>query len=63
MDHRIAVLDLTIESLQRELSDTAATQRQCFRTLVGAMLVSSFCVMLAFISVSTHLASQGPTRS
>lgn len=48
MDHRIAMLDLTIDSLQRKLADAAATQRQCIHALVGAMVITSFCVLLAF---------------
>jgi hypothetical protein len=50
MDHRIAMLDLTIDSLQRELADAAATQRQCVLALVGAMVFGSFCMLLAFMS-------------
>jgi len=51
MDHRFAMLDLTIDSLQRELSHAAATQRQCVLALLGSMVISSFCVLLAFMSV------------
>jgi hypothetical protein len=51
MDHRIAMLDLTIDSLQRQLAEAEVTQRQCFRALVGAMVISSVCMLLAFVSV------------
>jgi hypothetical protein len=51
MYHRIAMLDLTIDSLQRELADAAATQRQCIHALVGAMFISGFCMLLAFMTV------------
>lgn len=51
MDHRIAMLDLTIDSLQRELADAEATQRQGFRSVIGAMVISSFCMLLAFMTV------------
>jgi hypothetical protein len=48
MDHRSAMLDLTIDGLQRQLADAAATQRQCIHALVGAMVISGFCMLLAF---------------
>jgi hypothetical protein len=44
------MLDLTIDGLQRQLADAAATQRQCVHALVGAMVFSSFCMLLAFAS-------------
>lgn len=50
MDHRIAMLDLTLDGLQRQLADAAATQRQCVHALVGAMVISSICMLLAFAS-------------
>ena len=50
-DHRFAMLDLKIGNLHRELSHAAATQRQCLLTLLGALVITSFCVMLAFMPV------------
>jgi hypothetical protein len=49
MDHRYAMLDLKIGNLHRELSHSAATQRQCLLALLGALVITSFCVMLAFM--------------
>jgi len=51
IDHRFAVLDVTIDSLQRQLSHVAATHRQCVLALLGAMVIASFCVFLAFVSL------------
>lgn len=51
MDHRVAMLDLTIDGLQRQLADAAVTQRQCVHALVGAMVFSSICMLLAFMTV------------
>jgi len=48
---RLMKLDLTIDSLQRELALATATQRQCIHALVGAMVISGFCMLLAFVSV------------
>lgn len=50
MDHRIALLDLTIDGLQRQLADAAVAQRQCVHALVGAMIICSICMLLAFAS-------------
>lgn len=49
LDHRLALLELEIDSLRRELSTAVATQRQCLYFLLGAMLFTSFCTMLAFM--------------
>jgi len=48
---RLMKLDLTIDSLQRELALATATQRQCIHALVGAMVISGFCMLLAFMTV------------
>lgn len=44
LDHRFAMLDLKI-------SHAAATQRECVLALSGALVFSSFCVLLAFLTV------------
>ncbi len=50
MDHRFAMLDLTINSLRRDLSHAADTQRQCILALTGALVISSFCMLLTLIA-------------
>ena len=47
LDFRFALLDFRIKSLESELLRAAASQRQCFNYLLGAMLFSSFCLLLA----------------
>lgn len=50
-DHRCAMLELKLVGLQRQLEHETTTQRVCLRYLVGAMVIASFCVLLAFIRI------------
>ncbi|HWN07267.1 MAG TPA: hypothetical protein VNO53_08900 [Steroidobacteraceae bacterium] len=47
LDIRLALLDSRIKSLESELLRAAANTRECFYYLLGAMLFSSFCMLLA----------------
>ena len=47
MDHRCTLLDRKIDNLQRQLEHETTTQRQCLLSLVSAMVVFAFCMLVA----------------
>lgn len=46
-DHRCTMLELKLDNLQRQLDHETTTQRQGLLTLVGAMVVFAFCMLVA----------------
>lgn len=48
-NYRVGLLEIEVDSLRRQLSTAEATQRECMYWLLGSVVFTSLCTMLALV--------------